>query len=102
MVWGTCCCSGEPGFCVLGLGGGCQDNVGRPLWQKVCENHGRSGPEKPSKNRPRPQVPRIFCRHTFRRYMRQFQALGVYGLGRGERRASERAVRATMLLHPFG
>lgn len=57
------------------------------------------------------EVPRIFSRHTFRRYLRQFQALGLYGLGGGEggeggapprRRASERAVAATMLLHPFG
>jgi hypothetical protein len=46
-------------------------------------------------------VPRIFSRHTFRRYLRQFQALGVYGLSR-EGAASSRAVAATMLLHPFG
>ena len=79
------------------------------------------------------EVPRVFSRHTFRRYLRQFAALGVYGLslrppaaaaapsaeghadgggvdggesGGGGGAASavgtERAVRATMLLHPFG
>lgn len=48
------------------------------------------------------EVPRIFCRHTFRRYMRQFQALGVYGLSRDRGPCSSRAVSATMLLHPFG
>lgn len=48
------------------------------------------------------EVPRIFSRHTFRRYLRQFQALGVYGLSRDAAGASSRAIRATMLLHPFG
>ncbi|KAI8464329.1 MAG: hypothetical protein J3K34DRAFT_474414 [Monoraphidium minutum] len=47
------------------------------------------------------EVPKVFTRHTFRRYLRQFQALGVYGLSR-DRCASQRAVHATMLLHPFG
>ncbi|GBF89823.1 hypothetical protein Rsub_02527 [Raphidocelis subcapitata] len=47
------------------------------------------------------EVPRIFSRHTFRRYLRQFQALGVYGLSR-EGAVSSRAVAATMMLHPFG
>jgi hypothetical protein len=47
------------------------------------------------------EVPKIFSRHTFRRYLRQFQALGVYGLSR-ERCASSRMVHATMMLHPFG
>jgi len=49
------------------------------------------------------EVPKIFSRHTFRRYIRQFQALGVYGLSRDcAAGVSGRAVRATMMLHPFG
>jgi hypothetical protein len=52
------------------------------------------------------EVPRIFSRHTFRRYLRQFAHLGLYGLSCESRGASKmgssRAVRATMMLHPFG
>jgi hypothetical protein len=48
------------------------------------------------------EVPRIFSRHTFRRYLRQFAHLGLYGLSCESAHSSSRAVAATMLLHPFG
>lgn len=51
------------------------------------------------------EVPKIFNRHQYRRLIRQFAALNVYGLSASRGAAavgSERALRATMMLHPFG
>lgn len=48
------------------------------------------------------EVPKIFSRHRYRRYLRQFQALGVYGLSRTGSGSNARMIAASMMLHPFG